>query len=262
MAIIVTGRLAAFVFLLASVILFYVFMYMAKRGWKVSIRTFPAVAALPEAVGRAAEMGKPMYYSTGLGMETISNPDQGPQTIAGISILGYVTKLCARSGVKIHYFTPIPDSLPLVEETMRNAYLEEGKPEDFDPNSIHFISGQSPYLTATLGFMQRERPAANIFMGGFYYEAVIMGEAGNTIGAMQIAGTANTHQMPFFIATCDYALISEELYAASAEIAQNPDILGSIKGEDIMKLLVLAILAIGFIISFANIKTLVEILRM
>lgn len=262
MAIIITGRLTAFIFLLACLALFYIFMYMAKRGWKVSIRTFPAVAAIPEAIGRAAEMGKPIYYSTGYAMETISNPDQGPQTLAGISILGYVTKLAARSGVKVYYYTCIPDSLPLVEETMRNAYLEEGKPEDFDPDAIRFQSGQSPYLTATLGFMQRERPAANIFMGGFYYEAVVMGEAGNTIGAMQISGTANTHQMPFFIATCDYAMISEELYAASAAIAQNPDILGTIKGEDLMKLVILALIAIGFIISFTQTTFLIDLLRM
>ncbi len=249
------------IFLLASVLLFYIFMYVGRRGWKLSIRTFPAVEALPEAVGRAAEMGRPIYYTTGYAMETISNPDQGPQTIAGISILGHVTKLCAKSGVKISYFTPIADSLPLVEETMRNAYLEEGKPEDFDPSSIRFLSGQSPYLTATLGFMQRERPASNIFMGGFYYESVVMGEAGNTIGAMQIAGTANTHQMPFLIATCDYAMIGEELYAASAEITQNPDVLGCIKGEDIMKIVLLAILGIGFILSFLGVTFLRDILR-
>ncbi|MGQ9680146.1 MAG: DUF6754 domain-containing protein [Candidatus Bathyarchaeia archaeon] len=262
MAIIIAGRVIAFIFLLACLALFYIYMELAKRGTKISIRTFPAVAALPEAVGRAAEMGRPLYYTTGYAAATISNPDQGPQTLAGISILGYVTKLAARSGVKVYYFTCIPDSLPLVEETMRNAYLEEGKPEDFDPNFIQFQSEQSPYLTATLGFMQRERPAANIFMGGFYYESVVMGEAGNTIGAMQIAGTANTHQMPFLIATCDYAMISEELYAASADITRNPDILGTLKGEDIMKLVILALLGVGFLISFTGSTFLIELLGM
>ncbi|MEM2127317.1 MAG: DUF6754 domain-containing protein, partial [Candidatus Bathyarchaeia archaeon] len=149
----------------------------------------------------------------------------------------------------------------LVEETLRTAYLEEGKPEEFDPLQINYQAGQSPYLNAVLGFMQRERPASNILMGGFYYESVVMGEGGNTIGAMQIAGTANTHQMPFLIATCDYCLIAEELYAASANITQDPWILGCLRGEDVMKLVILAILVVGFVISFAGVPFLIDILK-
>jgi len=90
----------------------------------------------------------------------------------------------------------------------------------------------------------------------------VLGEAGNTIGAMQIGGTANTHQMPFIIATCDYALISEELYAASATISRDPDVLGCIKGEDILKLILLAVIGIGFILGLSGTTFLADILRM
>ena len=261
MAIIVEGRIIALLFLAISFILFYFYMQQAKSGVKISARTFPAVAAIPEAVGRAAEMGKPVYYTTGLGMGTLNNPSQGPQTLAGISILGHVTRLCSRNGVRIDYFTPIVDSLPLVEETMRTAYLMEGNPEGFDPHNIHFQQDQSPYLTASLGYMQREKPASNIMLGGFYYESVILGEAGNTIGAMQIGGSANTHQLPFLVATCDYTLIMEELYAASAEIAGDPDVLGSLRGEDILKFVILALIGIGFLLGLVNNATLINILR-
>ena len=256
-------KFVALVVLILSFALFYFFMDQAKKGSKIKARTFPAVAAIPEAVGRAAEMGKPIYYSTGQGQATLNNQLNGPQTLAGISILGYTTRLCVKSGVKLTYFTDIADSLPLVEETMRTAYLAEGKPEEFDPTvSINFQNDQSPYLTASLGWIQRERPASSIMMGGFYYEAVVLGEAGNTIGAMQIGGTANTHQLPFFVATCDYTLIMEELYAASAEISGNPDVLGSLKGEDYLKFLILGILGIGFLLGLINNMALINFLRL
>lgn len=258
---IVAGRQTAFVFLIVTIALFYIFLEMARRGRKIPIRTFPAIAAIPEAIGRCAEMGKPLLYTSGYAMETLSNPDQGPQTLASISILSHVARLAVRAGVKLYYFTCIKDSLPLVEETLRTAYLEEGKPEEFDPLQINYQAGQSPYLNAVMGFMQRERPASNILMGGFYYESVVMGEAGNTIGAMQIAGTANTHQMPFLIATCDYCLIAEELYAASADITKDPWILGCLRGEDIMKLVILVLLIVGFVISFARVPILIDILK-
>jgi hypothetical protein len=255
-------KFVALLLLIASFVLFYAYMALAKGGMKIKARTFPAVAAIPEAIGRAAEMGRPVYYSTGMGQGTLNNQLNGPQTLAGISILGYTTRLCAKSGVKLTYFTPIADSLPLVEETMRTAYMAEGKPEEFDPATmINFQNEQSPYLTASLGWIQREKPASSLLLGGFYYEAVVIGEAGNTIGAMQIGGSANTHQLPFLVATCDYTLIMEELYAASAEISGNPDVLGSLKGEDILKFFVLILLSLGFVLALINNNALINILK-
>ena len=77
------------ILLLASFGLFYYYMLQVKGGKKYKVRTFPAVTAIPEAVGRAAEMGKPVYFSTGLGMSTLNNQLNGPQTLAGISILSW-----------------------------------------------------------------------------------------------------------------------------------------------------------------------------
>jgi hypothetical protein len=263
MGLLADGRLDSLILLLVSFALFYFFMQQAKGGAKFKVRTFPAVTAIPEAVGRAAEMGKPIYYSTGLGMQTLNNQLNGPQTLAGISILSYVTKLCAKSGVRIAYFTPIADSLPLVEETMRTAYLSEGKPEEFDPiGQINFQQDQSPYLTASLGWIQREKPASCFLIGGYYYESVVLGEAGNTIGAMQISGTANTSQLPFLVATCDYTLLMEELYAASAEISGNSDVLGSLRGEDFLKFAVLALIGVGFVIAFSGSTFLINLLKL
>jgi hypothetical protein len=145
---------------------------------------------------------------------------------------------------------------------MRTAYLQEGKPEEFDLEQITFISGQSPYLSGVLGYFQRERPASNILVGGFYYESVVIGEAGNHIGAMQIAGTNNTHQMPFLVATCDYMLLAEELFAAGAAISMDRDMLGSIKGEDYMKVLLVALTAVGFILGAINITIIADLLGM
>ncbi len=262
MGILEAGRLDSLILLLVSLALFYYFTLQVKGGKKFKVRTFPAVTAVPEAVGRAAEMGKPIYFTTGYGMTTLNNQLNGPQTLSGVSILSYVTRLCARSGVRINYFTPIADSLPLVTETMRTAYLAEGKAEEFDPTAqINFQEEQDSYLTTSLGWIQRNRPASCFLLGGFYYESVVLGEAGNTIGAMQISGTANSAQLPFLVATCDYTLIMEELYAASAEISENEEMLGTLRGEDLIKFVVLALLGVGFIIAFTGSTFLINLLK-
>lgn len=260
MAIIVEGRLVTFIYMVIFFALMYYYMMINKEE-KYTIRTMPAMQAIPEAVGRAAEMGRPVLWTPGIS-GALNNSSQGPQILAAISVLEYVTEECVKAGVHIQAVVPLPDALPLIEETMRTAYLREGKPEEFDPNQITFISEQSPYLTGVLGYMQRDQPASNILVGGFYYEAVVIGEAGNHIGAMQIGGTNNTHQMPFLVATCDYMLLAEELFAAGAVISQNRDMLGSIKGEDFMKILLMAITGVGFILGALNITILAEILGM
>lgn len=236
------------------------YYYMAlKKEKDYKIRTLPALTAIPEAVGRAAEMGKPVFWTPGIS-GSLNDSTQGPQVLASISILEYVTEECAKAGVDIAAYCPLPDALPLVEETMRTAYLSQGKPEEFSPEQIVFISEQSPYLSGVLGYFQRAQPASNILIGGFYYEAVVIGEAGNTIGAMQIGGTNNTHQMPFLVATCDYMLLAEELFAAGAAISDNPDMLGSIRGEDMLKLILVAITAVGFILGAAGITVIADLL--
>jgi len=248
-----------FILLILTFVAMYYYMNLSKQGKTFKIRTLPAIQAIPEAVGRAAEMGQPVMWTPGIG-GGLNDSTQGPQILASISILEYVTEEAVKAGVKIAALCPLPDALPLVEETMRTSYLSQGKPEEFDDESIRFFSGQSAYMTGTLGYLQRERPASTILVGGFYYESVIIGEGGNTIGAMQIGGTNNTHQMPFLVATCDYMLLAEELYAAGAAISGNPDALGSIKGEDMIKLLIVALTGVGFLLGAAGITIIADLL--
>ncbi len=247
------------ILMLLDFALMYYFMSVAKEK-EIKVRTLPAMTAIPEAVGRAAEMGQPVFWTPGIA-GGLNDSTQGPQTLASISILEYVTEECVKAGVHIQAYCPLPDALPLVEETMRTAYLREGKPEEFSLDQITFISGQSAYLSGVLGYFQRERPASNILVGGFYYEAVVIGEAGNAIGAMQIGGTNNTHQMPFLVATCDYMLLAEELFAAGAAVSQNPDMLGSLRGEDMMKWILVAITAVGFILGAVGVTVIADLLE-
>jgi len=69
-------------------------------------------------------------------------------------------------------------------------------------------------------------------------------------GAIQIAGTDAVSQLPFFIAACDYTLIGEELYAASAYLSRAPLLLGSLKSQDWMKVIVVLCIVLGIVALF------------
>jgi len=86
-------------------------------------------------------------------------------------------------------------------------------------------------------------------MGAFYAESLILAETGNSIGAIQIAGTAMPAQLPFFVAACDYTLIGEELFAASAYLSKEPKLLGSLKGQDLGKAIILLAILVGIVMT-------------
>jgi len=78
---------------------------------------------------------------------------------------------------------------------------------------------------------------------------MILAETGSFQGMIQIGGTANTHQLPFFVAACDYALIGEEIYAASAYLSKEPVLYGTVVGQDWLKMLVWLIILVGSVMA-------------
>lgn len=55
-------------------------------------------------------------------------------------------------------------------------------------------------------------------------------------------------------------LLAEELYAAGASISDDPDLLGSIKGEDLIKFLLIALTAVGFLLGAVNVTVIADLM--
>lgn len=252
------GRIIALVLGIGSFLLYYWYSQLIEQGKEIKIRTLAALEAIPEAVGRCAEMGKPMFYTTGIGASLSSA--NGAYTLASITILGSLARQLAKSGVPLKLFTSTIDAMPLIEETIRNAFTIEGKPEEYSNDFIELIANQSSLVSRYLGSLQREMPAAACLIGSLAYEAVVLAEGGNTIGAMQISGTINYYQIPFLVASTDYTLISEELYAAAAAVSGEAGSIGPIAAEDVIKLVSLGVMILGVILAPLGISFLIDIL--
>ena len=230
--------------MLVLTLLFFVFvlyfMTVAQSGKKPYVRRIPGVDAIEEAIGRATEMGRPVLYIPGiLDIDDI-------QTVAGLVILESVARLTAKYQTQIKVPVSYPIPFTIAEEMVKSGYVHAGRADQYDPQSVQFVSPeQFAYVAAVTGIMLRDRPAAHIFMGAFYAESLLLAETGFQTGAIQVAGTANVHQLPFFVVACDYTLIGEELYAASAYLSGEPKLVGGLKGADLMKLVVIGIILVG-----------------
>jgi hypothetical protein len=236
------ANLLAISLIIAVAILVYV--YQAKAGKKLYIRKIAGIEAVEEAVGRATEMGKPILFIPGI--QDMDNV----QTVSGLSILASVGKLAAQYETKLE--VPVSRSLVMstARETLKQAYLSVGRPDLYNDNSVYYITDeQFGYVAAVDGIMVREKPATCFYMGAFFAESLILAETGNSIGAIQIAGTAMPTQLPFFVAACDYTLIGEELFAASAYLSKDERMIGSLKGQDVGKGIAMFFIILGTIVA-------------
>ena len=223
-------------------------IYHARSGKELFIRRIPGLEAVDEAIGRATEMGRSIMYILGLG--GVSNV----ATIASMNILGQVAQKTADYETPLRVPCNDPIVMNVVREMVRTAYLNEGRPDAYNEENIFFLTeSQFAYAAGVDGMMVREEPAAVFLQGTFFAESLILAETGNSIGAIQIAGTDKEHQLPFFIAACDYTLIGEELYAASAYLSREPMLLGSLKGQDYGKVMIFGAIVIGVILELCGI---------
>lgn len=221
-----------------------VFIKTATGGRKLFVRKIAGLEAVDEAIGRATEMGRPILYIPGIhDMDDV-------QTLASLTILGHVAEQVANYDIKIRM--PVARSLVMTaaRETIKAGYQTAGRPDAYNDDMVNYITDeQFGYVAAVNGIMVRERPATVFLLGAFFAESLILAETGNSVGAIQIAGTARPAQLPFFIAACDFTLIGEELFAASAYLSGEPKSLGSLKGQDVGKGIAMAAIIVGVLLT-------------
>ncbi|WP_417387789.1 DUF6754 domain-containing protein [Gimesia sp.] len=221
---------AVFVVLICGSVIF--FIRLARSGKELKVRKIAGLEAINDAVGRATEMGRSCLFVPGI--QDINDI----QTVAGITVLAQVAETTADYRATLE----VPTSRSLVMTTARDtveaAYLAAGRPDEYNEDDIYYITDeQFGYVASVTGKMVRDKPAACFYMGAFYAESLILAETGNSVGAIQVAGTAMPTQLPFFVAACDFTLIGEEFFAASAYLSGEPQQLGSLKGQDFGKLI-------------------------
>jgi hypothetical protein len=223
------------------------FIPVARRNPKgVYIRRMPGVDAIEDAVGRSTEMGRPVLYVTGL--EEI----QDIQTLASLLILGHVAELTATYDTEIKVANYFPMTMVVAEEIVRQGYANAGRMDAHRPENVMFITAeQFAFAAGVNGLILRDRPATNIYFGKFFGESLLLAETGFLTGAVQIAGTAELAQLPFFVAACDYCLIGEEMYATSAYLSREPTLLANLKAGDYFKLAAMIFVFAGAVLATA-----------
>lgn len=256
----IAGRIFGLICLLTIMAAVALYIKRAQRGKIPIVRRVPGIDAIDESIGRAVEMGRPVICSHGI--STLRDATAGPQTLAGLSVLSYVAKRCAEVGVRLIVPVRMPEVWPIAADVVETAYKMAGKGEDFSTENIMFLSSeQFGYSSSYMGLIMREKPGAHIMVGAYWAESLQLSETGSRVGAMQIGGTANTHQLPFFLVTTDYCLIGEEIYTAGAYLTEDKTLIGSLAGQDVGRLITVILGVLGTILITLGSKVLLDLFK-
>jgi hypothetical protein len=123
--------------------------------------------------------------------------------------------------------------LPIAQDILWRAYVRNGNPEGYDPTQVQLISpGPMAYAAGVSGLLERQPLTANVMIGSFGNEYLLMGETGARRGVYQIVGTSDPLTLPLVYASADDTLIGEEMFAGGAYTTRLPVQIASLLVED------------------------------
>lgn len=234
-------------------------MLVVKGRAKVEFRKIAGFEAIPEAIGRAAEMGRPIFcpggYSGG-----VASPERAGGWLASLTVLGYIAELACKYNVHMIAMTPQPDSHIITTEIIRAKYIQMGRSPSL-VDTRYTTREQFAYTSAVVGVIQREKIGASFPIGTWGGEALIITESAAAVGAIQVGAEGSTvMQIPSMLAACDYMIIGEELFAAAASVSKNPEELAGLHSQSIMKIIIMIIIIAGSVLASFGDKTLATLL--
>ncbi len=223
---------------------FFYFLYRAPRSRTgPRLRAIPAYDSLKKLMARAAETGQAVHVSVGTaGVSSAQTAD----TLAGLYTLEFLADRAANSDIPPLVTVTEPTALPAALDQLRRAYERQGYPDEHRVEHARFIAppvngSAVPYAAGVMDILNHEPVTANVMLGAFGDEFLLMAEPGAQRGAFQIGGTSNPSVLPFVYLTMTEPILGEEIYASGAYLLERIGHYTSLIAQDIFRVFVVVV---------------------
>jgi hypothetical protein len=226
--------------------------WFARRAHKTPGFPFRPIAAfqtMQGLLGRTVESGRKVHLSlgsSGLGDE------QTAAASAGLTVLRSFAEQGAAFGHSTVVTVADPILMLVAQDILYRAYQRSGLGASYRSTDVRLIAPDpAAYAVGAQEEINQERVAANVMVGHFGDEYLLLGEAGAQRGITQMVGSNTVEAQPLMMATSDRALMGEDLFAAGAYLTRRPEQVASLHVQDVLRvLLVVAILVAVAIKTF------------
>lgn len=240
----------AIVFLLIFVGLLVYFTTRAAAGRIPALRRIHAFEALKGFTGRAVEAGRALHLSLGVG--SVAN-ETTADSLAGLGVLNYLAEQAAVTGVPPTVSMADPTVMLFAQNALRAAHADDPEGAEQAYQNIRWIAPQpAAYAAGVMSLLSIEQTEANVMVGNFGDEYLLMGETAARRGTGHIGGASNPNTLPFIYASAEEILLGEEIYAAGAYLQQRPSHIGSLISQDTMRWVIFLVILIGILIASSS----------
>lgn len=227
------------------------FHRMASKLSAYPLREITAFTRLKSAVGSAVEAGTRIHLSLGSGGLI---GEQSAPALVGLSVLRRIA-----SDASLSDNPPLATSgdgalMVLSQDAQRSAYLELGAEGRYDP-TFGRLTGLTPfaYAAGTLPVIFDEQVSANVLLGHFGPELALIADAAERSGSPVVAGTSDVSSQAVLYAAVHEPLIGEEVFAGGAYLQVDGAHEASLRAQDILRWLVVALILAGSVIKLAGV---------
>jgi hypothetical protein len=237
----------AVVFLLVFVALLFYFTTRTTAGRLPVLRRIRAFEVLKGFTGRAIEAGRALHLSLGVG--SVAN-ETTADSLAGLSVLDYLAQQAANTGVPPTVSMADPTVMLFAQNALRAAHADDPDAVEEAYRNIRWIAPQpAAYAAGVMSLLSIEQAEANVMVGSFGDEYLLMGETAARRGTGHIGGTSDPNTLPFIYASAEETLLGEEIYAAGAYLQQRPSHIGSLIAQDTMRWVIALFILTGILLA-------------
>jgi len=235
-------QLAMLLFLIAFLPAFYIYGRQVQRGKLPDLRPIQAFTALRGVMARAIETGRAVHVSLGVGGIT---SDVTADSLAGLSALEYLADQSAATGLAPIVTMADPTLLPLAQDVIRRPHGADREEAAKAVRHVRWIAPEpAAYAAGVMDILGGEGVDANVMIGSFGDEYLLMGEAASRRKITHIGGASDPNVLPFVFASADQALMGEDMYAAGAYLSRKAWHIGSLLAQDFMRWGIVAVMVV------------------
>jgi hypothetical protein len=228
-----------------------VFNRWIKSGHLVWLRHIPALDGISSLVSRAVESGQQIHVSLGTGGLTDTKT---ASTLAGLAVLDHLADQGCANGAPPLVTIADPIVLPAAQDSLRQAYTRHGRGNEYHPTQVEMVSpSPDAYALAASAHLHTDETAANLMVGSFGREVLLLSEPTDRRGIAQLAGTDNPEAMALLMAGTPDTLIGEEIFAVPAYLTGKAAHLASLRAQDVMRVGISIAILVAVILRTLNI---------
>jgi hypothetical protein len=229
------------------VLLFGWFSLRMRKGVAYTFRRISAFEALRGLLGTVAEEGKRVHVS--LGKSGIGG-DQTASVSAGLAVLRYLADQGASIDASPIVTVADPSMLLVAQDTIYRAYEQRDRAASCKLTDVQMIAPDAAaYAAGAQDVINDEGITANVMVGNFGDEYLLMGEAGAQRHMVQVVGSNALNVYPFMVATSDHVLVGEELFATGAYLTDRPEHAASLRVQDVLRVSITIAILVGVVVK-------------